>query len=59
MDYGRYSVFVNPSKFESGINTKIMAAQAILEGDALREKLKNKRVLEYVRTRTEEIQQAK
>lgn len=56
MDYGRYSIFVNPSKFESGINTKIIAAQAILEGDALREKLKNKRIIEYVRTRTEEIQ---
>lgn len=43
---GKYSIFTSPSKFESTINTKAIAAQAILEGNALREKLKDKIIFE-------------
>lgn len=42
---GNYSKFINPSKFDSRINTDMIASQAILEGDSLREKIKGKRIL--------------
>lgn len=43
---GKYSVFVAPSKFESVINTKALATEAISEGNALRELLKDKIIYE-------------
>lgn len=43
---GRLSRFVRESKFIGRINTKILANDAIHEGDDLRKLLKGKRILE-------------
>lgn len=45
---GRYSKYVNESKFESNINTINAALLAIKEGEDLRNKLKGKRVLDTI-----------
>lgn len=41
---GKFSEFINPSKFES--DTESIAIQAIREGDALRNKIKGRRILQ-------------
>lgn len=46
---GSFSRFTNESKFTENLNTKRIAAEALLEGEELREKLKGKRIL-LVRT---------
>lgn len=43
---GKLSRFTHESKFTERINTKIMAKEAIEEGNNLRNRLKNRRVLD-------------